>query len=287
VLLQGETGTGKDVLARHVHDRSGRPGPFVPVNCAALSTTLAESELFGHVRGAFTGAERLREGLFERAHQGTLLLDEIGDLDLVVQGKLLRILEDGEVQRLGSSSSFPVDVRIIAATHRDLPASIEQGRFREDLFQRLAGMTLSAPPLRQRREDIGPLVERFLTDENNGGGSRVLAPETLAWLERQSWRGNTRELRQAVRRAVALGGREMVPKDFGLEPASTRAACARPVEGAPAEKTWHEIEREAIVEAARRHGSLRAAAAALGRPKSTVHDRARRLGIGVPRPHAG
>ncbi len=277
VLLHGETGIGKDVLARHLHERSGRPGPFIPVNCAALPTALAESELFGHARGAFTGAERLREGLFERAHRGTLFLDEIGDLDLVIQGKLLRILEDGEVQRLGSSSSFAVDVRVIAATHRDLTAAVEQGRFREDLFQRLAGITLSVPPLRQRREDIGPLVQRFLTD------GRVVSPETLAWLERQPWRGNARQLKQSVRRAVALGGNELLPEDFGLAATSLCAAEAGQLDAWIAEKSWPEIEQAVIALALRRHGGLRAAATALGRPKSTLADRARLYGLSVGR----
>lgn len=279
VLLLGETGTGKDVLARHIHEHSRRRGAFVAVNCVALPPTLAESELFGHVRGAFTGAERLREGLFEQAHRGTLLLDEIADLDLVVQGKLLRVLEDGAVQRLGSSTSVPVDVRIVAATHRDLRVAVEQGRFREDLYYRLAGVTLTVPPLRDRLDDIAPLAERFIADEADGGVLRQLAPATLDWLRDQSWRGNVRELRQAVRRAVALGGRELRPEDFMLAPAIAPVACIRPIDASIAEKTWNEIEREVIVEALRRHGSIRAAAVALGRPKSTLADRARRYGI--------
>lgn len=213
LLVLGETGVGKEWLARAVHQESGRrEGPFVPVNCGALSETLLESELFGHERGAFTGADRPRRGHFELAHGGTLFLDEIGEMPLHLQSRLLRVLEDRKVQRLGSERVARVDVRIIAATHRDLSEDVHRGRFRADLFYRLRVVHLTIPPLRERREDI-PSLARFhvLAAAQRIGLSPVeLTEEALEALSGYPWPGNVRELANVVERAVILSRGEPI-----------------------------------------------------------------------------
>jgi DNA-binding NtrC family response regulator len=218
VLILGETGTGKELVARAIHNSSRRAGkPFVPVNCAALSETLLESELFGHERGAFTGADRARQGLFEAAHHGTLFLDEAGEMPLSLQTKLLRVLMDGQVLRVGATAPRSVDVRIVAATHRDLQQRIRDGRFREDLYYRLAVIPLVIPPLRERWEDIPVLVEHFLKQvaATMGISPRDLAPVAMQKLVRYRFPGNVRELRNLIERAYILGhGSELSAADI-------------------------------------------------------------------------
>ena len=284
VLLHGETGSGKEVVARLIHGCSGRRGPFVALNCAAMPTTLAESELFGHVRGAFTGADRATTGVFEQAHGGTLLLDEIGELDLAVQAKLLRVLEDGCVRSVGGDRLIRCRSRIIAATHRQLEVAASDGRFRDDLYHRLAGVTLLVPPLRERPEDIPQLVARFLREEAPEPGQVELGPETLDFIAQQRWPGNVRELRLAVRRAVLLGGPVLGPSDFATAPLVRPAnADLDAPDGWLEGRTWADIERGVLAWAVARYGGASAAARALDCPRSTVHDRVRRLGIGASR----
>ena len=213
LLVQGETGTGKDVVARAVHEASPRKGSaFVPVDCGAIPETLFESELFGHVRGAFTGASQNRAGAFEEANGGTLFLDEIGEMPLATQVKLLRAIESRSIRRVGATKEMPVDVRIIAATNRKLALMVNEGTFREDLYYRLAVVEVSLPPLRARRDDI-PLLAKHLFDKisakSGAPAGAVLPPELLASLRAKPWPGNVRELRNAIERAVTLG--QLVP----------------------------------------------------------------------------
>jgi transcriptional regulator with GAF, ATPase, and Fis domain len=206
VLLLGETGTGKDVLARGIHQHGSRSGgPFVTLDCGAIAPTLVESELFGYERGAFTGADEGQSGAFERANGGTLFLDEIGELPVDVQPKLLRVLEEQVVQRVGSSEALPVDVRIVAATKRDLREEVRRGRFREDLWFRLAVVPLTLPPLRERREDVPLLVDTFRDAFADRTGHRAeIPPEELSTLQAHDWPGNVRELKNTVERGLWL-----------------------------------------------------------------------------------
>lgn len=203
VLIQGETGSGKEVIARVLHANSARAGfPFVPVNVAALPAELLESELFGHARGAFTGANTAHAGLFEAANKGILFLDEVGEMPAALQAKLLRVLEDGEVRRVGEVKTFAVDVRIVCATHRDLVQDARDGRFREDLLYRLKVLTLEVPPLRARKTDIMPLAEKFLQCEATH--ATAFDAEAEAHLLQHQWPGNVRELHNAVRHGAAM-----------------------------------------------------------------------------------
>lgn len=206
VLITGESGTGKEVMARAIHTRSGRKGPFIAVNCAAMPEALLESELFGHARGAFTDAREARVGLFTEANGGTLLLDEIGDMPLGLQPKFLRVLQERRVRPLGARGDHPVDVRIIAATHRDLEARIESGAFREDLYFRLNVVSLALPPLRERTADVLPLAQRFLAEFSARSGKAVqrLSTKAAEKLLAYDWPGNVRELSNCLERAVAL-----------------------------------------------------------------------------------
>ncbi|MBC8414004.1 MAG: sigma-54-dependent Fis family transcriptional regulator [Nitrospira sp.] len=209
VLISGETGSGKEIVARAIHVLSGRPsGPFVPINCGAVPESLIESELFGHEKGAFTGAERTRKGKFESADKGTLFLDEIGDMPLSLQVRLLRALEEGSIQRIGSESPVPIDVRVIAATNSDLKKAVNDGLFREDLFYRLNVLRINLPPLRQRVEDIPLLsvhfLERAFAELGRDVPYPVLSSETIYLLEHYSWRGNVRELRNIMTRIATL-----------------------------------------------------------------------------------
>jgi two-component system nitrogen regulation response regulator NtrX len=206
VLILGESGTGKDLLAQEIHARSPRAGKaYVAVNCAALPETLIESELFGYERGAFTGAAQQKKGKFELASGGTLFLDEIGDMNPVTQAKVLRVLENRTIERLGGTQSIPVDVRVISATHRDLPAEIRAGKFREDLFYRVRVVTLELPPLRAHKGDIPVLAEAFLQMHGARlGRTARLKREALAALERYDWPGNVRELKNALERSLVL-----------------------------------------------------------------------------------
>jgi DNA-binding NtrC family response regulator len=212
VLIRGESGTGKELAARAIHDLASRTGPFVPVNCAAIPDTLMESELFGHERGAFTDARERRIGKFEAAQGGTLFLDEIAELAPGPQAKLLRALQERVIERVGGGQPIAVDVRIIAATNRDLEARVQAGRFREDLYYRINVVPLEMPPLRERRGDVRPLAERFLgrAREAMGRGPQRLSREALAALERYAWPGNVRELENAIERAVTLADGDTV-----------------------------------------------------------------------------
>jgi transcriptional regulator with GAF, ATPase, and Fis domain len=209
VIIEGETGTGKEVLAESMHELSGRAGPFVVFDCTALSPSLVESELFGHEPGAFPGAVGARSGIFQEADGGTLLIDEIGDLDLPLQAKLLRVIEKGELRRVGGSSVVKVDVRIIAATRRDLDRSVTEGKFRDDLFHRLAGARVELPPLRDRAGDVELLIRYF--GERLASDADVVPPHVVRRFVSQPWPGNVRELRNAVARIVALGEAELLP----------------------------------------------------------------------------
>jgi len=232
VLLQGESGTGKELVARAIHDRSDRRDqPFIKLNCAALPEGLIESALFGHERGAFTGAVRRVEGAFERAHRGTLLLDEISEMRLDLQAKLLRVLQEQEFERVGGTASIRVDVRIIATTNRDLAAAVARGEFRQDLYYRLSVMPIVIAPLRDRPEDIPSLAYRFAmrTAAETGKDVRGIATDALALLQQHSWPGNVRELQHAVERAVILSTEPLLPAHVfdvarALAPATTPIA---------------------------------------------------------------
>ena len=226
VLIFGETGTGKELVARAIHRTSPRSGkPFVAVNCAALPPTLLESELFGHERGAFTGADRSRAGLFEAAHEGTLFLDEIGEMPLEAQAKLLRVLTDGQVTRVGSTKPHQVDVRVIAATHRELTQHIRDRLFREDLYYRLAVIPIPIPPLRERCEDIPVLCQLFLQQASHDlkVSKHELSREALERLKKYSFPGNIRELRNLIERACILSGSAVIgPESFPIAVAADK-----------------------------------------------------------------
>src|SRR5512137_1269991 len=235
VLLQGESGTGKELAARLLHDLSPRAaGPFLPVNCAAIPETILESELFGYERGAFTGATQRKEGRFQRAHGGTLFLDEVADMSPSVQVKLLRVLQDGVVERLGGTQPVRIDVRIVPASNRDLAAEVRAGRFREDLFYRLDVVTVRLPPLRERREDVPLLAAAFLRRfaEQNRRPIAGFTDAALRALDAYPWPGNVRELQHAVERAVVLCRGEAV--DVGDLPEALRGAEAAGAPAAPA-----------------------------------------------------
>jgi DNA-binding NtrC family response regulator len=284
VTILGETGVGKELVARALHARSGRrDGPFVPVNCSAIAESLIESELFGHEKGAFSGAERLRRGAFEEADRGTIFLDEIGELPLDLQPKLLRVLELGEVKRVGASRPLSVDVRIVAATHRDLRAQVRAGKFREDLFYRLCVVPVTVPPLRQRRGDVRVLAEAFLLRASPRGTPLRWAPEALERLESYDWPGNVRQLRNVVQRALLFRGEgPMVApdavtfEDTRATPADTGDDDTMFVRGLSLE----EIEREAIRLSLRRNRGKRAAVVKeLQIAKSTVMKRIGQWGL--------
>ncbi|HUE43076.1 MAG TPA: sigma-54 dependent transcriptional regulator [Candidatus Sulfotelmatobacter sp.] len=230
VLILGESGTGKDLLAQEIHARSPRAAkPFVAVNCAALPETLIESELFGYERGAFTGAAQQKKGKFEQAHGGTLFLDEIGDMNPVTQAKVLRALENRVIERLGGTQSIPVDVRVISATHRNLPAEIRNGKFREDLYYRLRVVTVELPSLREHKEDISVMADQFLQVHGSRlGRTARLSREALAAIERYDWPGNVRELKNALERSLVLcRGDEIGAADLPEEVAAGEALVGR------------------------------------------------------------
>lgn len=225
ILLLGESGTGKELVARAIHDLSNRAeGPFIPINCAALPESILESELFGYERGAFTGAVGRKEGRFERAHQGTLFFDEVGEMSPAVQVKLLRAIQEGEIERLGGTRPIKVDVRIVAATNRDLALEVKEGRFREDLFYRLNVVKLTLPPLRQRQGDLPLLASHFLRafSEKNERTFSGFSKAALEAMERYQWPGNIRELENAIERAVVLAKGEAI--ELGDLPDTVRGA---------------------------------------------------------------
>jgi transcriptional regulator with GAF, ATPase, and Fis domain len=232
VLITGETGTGKELVARAIHRNSPRANrPFIAINCAAVTETLLESELFGHERGAFTGADKARSGLFEAAHGGTLFLDEVAELSTSAQAKLLRVLANGEIQRVGSTSTRKVDVRVLSATHRNLQARIQDGRFREDLFYRLAVVPIDLPPLRERSEDIEELCKKLGTAIANEMKipSKPLSPASLKKLIAYRFPGNIRELANLLERALILGEHaELQPEDFPFQPVALASNPLRP-----------------------------------------------------------
>jgi len=296
VLLHGESGTGKDVVARAIHRQSARAkGPFVAINCAALPDSLIEAELFGHEKGAFTGALARRIGHFEAAHGGTLFLDEVAELSAGAQARLLRVLEDRQVQRLGATTLVPVDVRVIAATHQDLKQAVAERRFRQDLYFRLAVLVTVLPPLRERPDDAEPLARRFLDRLRGRAGRPVegFSPRALEVLRRYSWPGNVRELRNAIERAVILGRTPLIePDDL---PADVVAGAAARVE-APASTPppadtlavietvslpapLAELERRAVLAAMRATGGNKTQAARLlGVDRVTLYSRLRAYG---------
>ncbi|HEV2670346.1 MAG TPA: sigma-54 dependent transcriptional regulator [Gemmatimonadales bacterium] len=278
VLITGESGTGKEVIARAIHRASPRAArAFVGINCAAIPESLLESELFGHVRGAFTGASADKTGLFEAANGGTLLLDEIGELPIGLQAKLLRVLQEGEIRRVGDQKTRKVDVRVLAATARDLAAETRAGRFREDLFYRINVVAIELPPLRERREDIAPLARHFAAQlAKRFGRQLVLSDDTVAWLAAQEWPGNVRELENAIERAAVLSGKEAPePADFAATPRTAAAAAV----GTLADLVGA-TERQAIVAALKQaNGNRREAAKSLGVSLRTMFYKIDRYGI--------
>jgi DNA-binding NtrC family response regulator len=299
VLILGESGTGKELVARALHRLSGRPGPLVAVNCGALPRELIESELFGHERGAFTGAQKRHLGCFGEAHGGTLFLDEIGELPLELQPRLLRALENRCIRPVGATREVEVDVRIVAATHRDLEQAVRDGSFRADLYYRLCGFEIPVPPLRERKEDIPLLLRHFLQQAERQGLPSVKPPSEsdMAALLRDPWLGNVRELRAAVLRAVHLCGPQLTASD--LVPAGRRRLRHRPlpppaslpasvpsaaVNSLASQPVFAEVERQTFLRAlSQAGGSCRRAAELLDLPKSTLHDKLRRLGIQTSR----
>ncbi|RME49927.1 MAG: sigma-54-dependent Fis family transcriptional regulator [Deltaproteobacteria bacterium] len=278
VLLVGETGTGKELAARAIHRLSPRTGgPFLPINCAAVAREIFESELFGHERGAFTSAYTRKEGAFEAASEGTLFLDEIGELPLAMQAKLLRAIELKEIRRVGSNQVFESNARLVAATNRDLAAEVEAGRFRADLFYRLAIMPVHLPPLRRRIEDLELLVRFFLQGRKP---APTVAPEAIETLREYAWPGNVRELKNVVERSVIFSGGGRIEREHvcralmhgGLSPASAAGG-----EG----KLLERMERRLIAaELARNHGNKKETAESLGIAKSTLFEKLKRYGIG-------
>ncbi len=273
VLVSGESGTGKEVVAQAIHRASPRAAqPLVAINCAAIPETLLESELFGHMRGAFTGATADKAGLFEQADKGTLFLDEIGELPLGLQAKLLRVLQEGEVRRLGDQRVRRVDVRVVAATAKDLAAEVAAGRFRDDLFYRLNVVTLHLPPLAERTSDIAPLARHIAAQlARRLGRPLTLSAEALAWLERQPWPGNVRELQHAIERAAVLTDKQLLePDDL------TRIPPLRTAERGPGGEVG-EVTLRAALDVAERE-AITAALAAVG---GNRREAARRLGVSL------
>jgi two-component system response regulator HydG len=294
VAILGESGTGKELVARAVHECSPRAGkPFIPLNCAAISAQLIESELFGHEKGAFTGAEAKRKGAFEEAHGGTLFLDEVGELPLELQAKLLRVLENGEVKPVGATRPLQVDVRVVAATNRELLAQAREGKFREDLYFRLCGVSLMLPPLRRRPGDVRALAEHFV---------RLYAPrgQTVRWtvaalekLRQHTWPGNVRELRNVVNRALLLRkGPRIEASDICFEEERLRepeglANLELPV-GVTLEQMMQKLERQLIENTLRRfqHNKERTARA-LGLCRSSLYRRLKEWGLESEQEDAG
>jgi two-component system, NtrC family, response regulator PilR len=272
VLISGESGTGKELVARAVHHLSARADKaFVSVNCGAFTETLLESELFGYVKGAFTGAQNNRKGLFEAADGGTIFLNEIGEMSLQMQVKLLRVLQERRIRRVGGTEEIPVDTRIVAATHRDLEKMVKQGDFREDLYYRVSVIPLELPPLRERRADIRDLVEHFLRKFAAQGGHapKRCSEEVMRYLEEYDWPGNVRELENTIERAVALeAGEEIQPsrlpeRILKYSPQKADGGLYFPEQGIDLERYLRELEKSYLLEALRRTGGNQTRAATL------------------------
>jgi transcriptional regulator with GAF, ATPase, and Fis domain len=281
VLLCGETGTGKELFARAVHERSRRrEGPFIRVNCAALPPTLIESELFGHERGAFTDATSLRQGRFELAHGGTLLLDEIGDLAPELQSKMLRALQEGEFERVGSSKVRRVDVRVVAATHVDLEQAVAEGRFRADLFYRLNVFPIVLPPLRERRNDVPELVWSFIKDHQHEFGRHIttVPVDIMNALTRYDWPGNIRELENVIERALIRTTGETLQLDYPLQPSGSTPQST----GQTLDAVQRQYIEKVLRECGGRINGAGNAAVRLGLHPNTLRFRMKKLGVVVP-----
>jgi DNA-binding NtrC family response regulator len=294
VLIQGESGTGKELLAREVHERSPRrKGPFIAVNCAALPDTLIESELFGHEKGAFTGASEQRKGKFELAHNGTLFLDEIGDMNALTQAKVLRAIEEKRVERLGGAASIPCDVRIVSATHKDLNAETGAGRFRQDLLYRLKVVTLEIPPLSQHREDLPILVQTFLAmyAARHKKGEMTLASDVLDALMAYRWPGNVRELRNVIEGCVVLNRSGAIqisdlPVEVRSQAPKVAAAPGKPGHlvdsrfSLPYKEAKRQFEIDYIsARLAENKGNVSRTAALIGLHRQSLQQKLRELGI--------
>lgn len=301
VLVLGESGTGKELVARSLHEQSGLRGDLIAVNCGALPKELIESELFGHERGAFTGAQRRHLGCFGEADGGTLFLDEIGELPLELQPRLLRALESKAIRPVGSTREVPVEVRIVAATHQNLALAVQQGRFRADLYYRLCGLEVVIPPLRARSQDVGQLVRHFLSNSDGRLPACSISDSELQQVAKQPWPGNVRQLRHAVLRAMHLAGPLLTANDIvgpGASPEHLRAGGLGFMQGlGHASDTtsnvpvlgrrFADIERDIYAHALEQTGgNRRAAAELLDVPKSTLHDKLRRLGLVASRKSA-
>lgn len=293
VLIGGETGTGKELVARGIHARSQRSaGPFVVLDASALPRELAEAAILGHRKGAFTGAFEARAGCFEEADGGTVFIDEIGELPLDLQPKLLRVLERREVQRIGETKRRPIDVRVVAATHRDLPQMVARGEFREDLYFRLSDFTVELPPLRERGEDPGVLAKTFLANfDKKTGRSHHLTNEALAYLNSHSWPGNVRELQKTIRRAAFLAEGSAIDRvdlEVGGRPGTTAGTDAEPASSNVLDEMLELPFKAAKTEFERRYlsrlldavgNNLSEAARRLGYSRQGLRDRLKRLGI--------
>ena len=303
VCIRGETGTGKELVARTLHEKSARRnGPFVTLNCAAIPAELMESELFGHEKGAFTGASARHVGKFEQAHRGTFFLDEIGDMPLGMQAKLLRVLEEGEIERVGGDKPIAVDVRVVVATHRDLEAQVKAGSFRQDLYHRIYVFPILLPPLRERREDIGLLARHFAQQvaAQNGWKEKAFADSAIAELEKYPWPGNVRELRNVVERILLLARGDEIDGETvklalpagALQQASGQAASSAPAAaaigaesgigagGASLAARTEGFERETILAELKKHGHhMTNTAKALGLERSHLYKKCQQLGI--------
>jgi two-component system, NtrC family, nitrogen regulation response regulator NtrX len=292
VCILGETGTGKELVARTLHEKSPRAsGPFVALNCAAVPAELIESELFGHEKGSFTGAANRHIGKFEQAEHGTLFLDEIGDMPLPMQAKLLRVLEEGEVERIGATKTVTVDVRVIVATHRNLQALVHDGKFRQDLFHRIYVFPLQLPALTERREDIPALVEHFAAQvcAQNNWKPVTFTADSVKALQEYSWPGNVRELRNMVERLMLLAPRDSGSDEVGLEtvrailsPAAEMAATSAAHGSGPLTERVENFERETILAELKRAGfHVTNVAKVLGLERSHLYKKAEQLGIDV------
>jgi sigma-54 dependent transcriptional regulator, flagellar regulatory protein len=302
VLITGESGTGKEVVARQIHELSGREGPFVAINCGAIPESLLESELFGHEKGAFTGAVSARAGRFEQANGGSFFLDEIGDMPAVMQVKLLRVLEERVIERVGGTKSVPVDVRLIAATHRDLPQRIETGKFREDLFYRLSVFPIEITRLSERPDDIPPLVEEFMHRMNVEQSTSIqFSDDAMAALQSYSWGGNVRELANLIERLVVIkpsgvidrqdlpwpivqrdetpaGLREVI--SHSLTPVGAGGIETLPNNGVDLKQHLADIEQDLIVQAlTESNGVVQGAAELLGVGRTTLVEKIKRYDI--------